>query len=217
MSQRLSAALVILFAVAQLPFAYIGLSVLAGIARDGPWYFYFLYLSTSDVESLAQSGDIPGPRLARAAPHPNGTAGGVPRRPRSDPPAQDFWSLPGQDPVGDRAASPQRRIVDLPAYRTESGLRQRLSLLQGLPVDYVSVPRKARDGASDEMPVVVTLHSTAERRVVLLAGRPGLTWRFEGRIPQTLAGVLLIAPDPEPDDLVIGLPDGLPAARLDLT
>jgi len=51
-TSRLVAAFLIVFAVAQIPFSYIGLTVMVGSAQSGPHYYYLLYLGFADPEDL---------------------------------------------------------------------------------------------------------------------------------------------------------------------
>ena len=60
MTKSLPIAVLLLLALVQLPFTYVGLSMALGYAREGPAYF----------DGLHRSPAGPGPRIGAAAPPP---------------------------------------------------------------------------------------------------------------------------------------------------
>ncbi len=230
--EKLARVALIVFAIAQLPFAVIGVTLAIGLISNGPAYFLISY------DLLARSGyarplsgipieQVPGglrmERMSdgliterppegdraqsRAQPEP--LAGQILERPATEIPSIE--ALAPRTPPADRTVL---WIAGLPAYDPVSGYGLGLADVPGLAVDYVSVPPARSKYGTDHSPVRLKFRPAEAPRVLVLAGQPGLSWQFEGDVPAGIIAVLVAAPDATGDETLFGLPDSIPALRI---
>lgn len=212
--EKLPGILLIVLAFVQIPFTVIGVILIIGVMEQGPSYFQVLYdappLSQVLIENLPDGLEARRSPQSKSKPAPlTGQALDLPT-PEAIEPAE---ALPPRVTPPEQST---RRIADLPVYHTESSLGVVLLGMEGLAVDYLSVPRSRSRHAQDLGPLRIKFGRVTGPRVLVLVSQPGLSWQFEGELPPLLSGVLVAVPDAAGEETLAGLPDSVPAARLDL-
>lgn len=232
--RKLALVMLIAFAIAQLPFALIGVATAIGLAREGPAYYLSFY------DKLARGGhakplanilmeQVPEGVLIertseglRIEPTPEATSvrDRAPPAPLAgqtvDRPAAETRAIEALAPRALPADQRVLRVADLPAYDPLSSYGLGLADVPGLAVDYVSVPPARNKYTTDQSPVRLKFRPMEGRHILLLAGQPGLSWRFDGDLPAEIIAVLVAAPDATGEEALFGLPASIPALRLDI-
>ena len=197
-----------------LSLAVIGATVAFGLLRDGPSFLLFAYDKLAEFDDPEPLVRIVGERSSARHRSRQPAQAGPPDGQLVDDPAPRPPLLEAPAPRRLPAEQTALRIADLPPYDPVSGFGLELAALERLAVDYVSVPPKRHKRVTEDSPVRLRFRPLAGPRVLVLAGQPGLSWQFEGEVPAGIVAVLVAAPEASEDDSLFGLPDSIPALRV---
>lgn len=218
--KKLAISLLGVFMIAQIPFAVVGLTLIFGIFGQGPEYLLKVYdslatkghatpLSRIIIERLPEGLEIRQVPQDESKPEALTTGQAMERQETGEIAPLQELPPPTPDP-----AQLERRIADLPDYDPLSTFGIRIADIDGLAVDYVSVPDRPSRIADADTPIRIRFGRLEGPRVLLLAGRPGLSWQFDGDLPTQVAAVLVAGPDATGEEMLFGLSEAVPVARL---
>lgn len=213
-------AALILLVILQLPFTICGVFILNGVVSGN------LAVLVPALELVAASGILrhQGVRVPSSTCPPQTTeAPAAETRLKAElieeqaPPA--VASLPAPPAVTALGAKPdgggpRKRISDLPTLSSAQWSAFLADHPDGFAVDYISVPSRPSQFGGDEEPVHVRLRNLPGPRLLFLASRPGVSWRFDQTLPAAVQGLVIASPSFTGDDTLINWPVDRPAIRV---